>query len=582
MAPITVEKQQNAEHADPSTSNTSGKEYKRDLKLLQTGRPVPGYENTPELIEAHLKKTGGKPYFRFPPEPNGFLHIGHAKSMNLNFGNAVACDGKCYLRYDDTNPEAEDQEYIDEIPQTAKWLGWEPDWITFSSDYFEQLYDFAVRLIKDKKAYVDHCSADEIKKQRENREESPWRNQSVEDNLRKFEHMRQGRYAEGAATLRVKADMKSDNPNMRDFIAYRVKYVEHPHVKDKWCIYPSYDYTHCLIDSLEDIDYSLCTLEFETRRESYFWLLEQLDLWRPHVWEFSRLNITGALLSKRKINFLARKGIVRGLDDPRLLTIAGLRRRGYTPQAINRFCDLVGVTRSMNVIQVAMLENTLREDLDERCERRLMVINPLKVIIDNWKGSKPVECPNHPRKPELGSRTLTFTDTLYIDRSDFHLEDNDKKFYGLALPLSGCEPRPVGLKYSGNIIPRSVEKNADGEVEVLHVDIDFERTKKAKTNISWVSTSDCTPVEFRLYTPLLKDDRAAIAPEFMEYIDENSEIVLHGFSEKAVTTLKTFESVQAERFGYFVCDQDSEPEKEHYVMNRVLDLKEYKPKPDAK
>lgn len=581
MDPRTVEKQENAKHSDPS-SNLSGKEYKRDLKLLQTGRPVPGYENTPELIEAHLKKTGGKPYFRFPPEPNGFLHIGHAKSMNLNFGNAVACNGKCYLRYDDTNPEAEDQEYIDEIPQTAKWLGWKPDWITFSSDYFEQLYEFAIRLIKDKKAYVDHCTSDEIKKQREIREESPWRNQSVEDNLRKFEHMRQGRYAEGAATLRVKADMKSDNPNMRDFIAYRVKYVEHPHVKDRWCIYPSYDYTHCLIDSLEDIDYSLCTLEFETRRESYFWLLEQLDLWRPHVWEFSRLNITGALLSKRKINFLARKGIVRGLDDPRLLTIAGLRRRGYTPQAINRFCDLVGVTRSMNVIQVAMLENTLREDLDERCERRLMIINPLKVVIDNWKGSKLVECPNHPRKPELGSRTLPFTDSFYIDRSDFRLEDNDKKFYGLALPLSGCEPRPVGLKYSGNIIPRSVEKNMDDEVEVLHVDIDFERTKKAKTNISWVSANDSIPVEFRLYTPLLKDDRAAIAPEFMEYIDENSEVVAHGFSEKAITTLKTFESVQAERFGYFVRDQDTKPENGLYVMNRVLDLKEYKPKPNEK
>lgn len=574
---FSLSEQKQEVHRDPVPGASPGKELKRDLKLLQSGRPVPGYKNTPELIEAHLKRTGGKPYFRFPPEPNGFLHIGHAKSMNLNFGNALACDGKCYLRYDDTNPEAEDQEFIDEIPQTARWLGWNPDWITFSSDYFDQLYDFAIQLIKDDKAYVDHCSVEEIKKQRELREESPWRNQSVEDNLRKFEHMRQGRYAEGEATLRVKADMKSNNPNMRDFIAYRVKYVEHPHIKDKWCIYPSYDYTHCLIDSLEDIDYSLCTLEFETRRESYFWLLEQLNLWRPHVWEFSRLNITGALLSKRKINFLARKGIVRGFDDPRLLTIAGLRRRGYTPQAINRFCDLVGITRSMNVIQVGMLENTLREDLDERCERRLMIVNPLKVVVDNWKGFKPVECPNHPRKPEMGNRTLLFTDTFYIDRSDFHLEDNDKKFYGLTIPVSGCAPRPVGLKYSGNAIPKFAEIGKDGEVEVLHVDIDFERTQKPKVNISWVSASECIPVEFRLYTALLKDDRAAIASEFMEYIDENSETICHGFAEKSITNLKSFQSVQSERFGYFVLDQDSIPEKGYYVMNRVLDLKQYKP-----
>lgn len=561
-----------------SPKDSQPKEFKRDLKVLQTGRPVPGYENTPELLAAHLKRTGGKPYFRFPPEPNGFLHIGHAKSMNLNFGNAVAHNGKCYLRYDDTNPEAEDQEFIDHIPEMAQWLGWRPDWVTFSSDYFDQLYEFAIRLIKDGKAYVDHSTVDEIKKQRELREDSPWRNRSVEENLLYFEHMRQGRFAEGAATLRVKADMKSDNPNMRDFVAYRVKYCEHPHVKDKWCIYPSYDYTHCLIDSLEDIDYSLCTLEFETRRESYFWLLEQLNLWRPHVWEFSRLNITGALLSKRKINLLARKGIVRGLDDPRLLTIAGLRRRGYTPAAINRFCDLVGITRSMNVIQISMLENTLREDLDDRCERRLMVINPLKVVVDNWKGTKTVECPNHPRKPELGSRSITFTDTFYIDQSDFHLEDNDKKYYGLALPLPGAEPRPVGLKYCGNVIPKSVEKNASGEVEVLHVDIDFERKQKPKTNISWVSGTENISVEYRLYVALLKDDRAAIDPDFLKYIDENSETISHGYAEKCVADLKLWESVQAERFGYFVVDKDSKPEEGKYVMNRVLELREDKQK----
>ncbi|KAH9600702.1 Glutamyl/glutaminyl-tRNA synthetase [Trypanosoma melophagium] len=546
-------------------------EVKKDLRLLQTGRPVQGCTNTPELLEKHNVITEGKPYFRFPPEPNGFLHIGHAKSMNLNFGCAVSHGGKCYLRYDDTNPETEEQVYIDAIAEMVRWMGWKPDWITFSSDYFQQLYDFAIHLIKDGKAYVDHSTADEIKKQRENREESKWRNRPVEENLLHFDYMRQGRYAEGEATLRVKIDMKSDNPNMRDFIAYRVKYSAHPHSKEKWCIYPSYDYTHCLIDSIENIDYSLCTLEFETRRESYFWLLEQLNLWRPHVWEFSRLNVTGSLLSKRKINVLVKKGIVRGFDDPRLLTLAGMRRRGYTPEAINRFCDLVGITRSMNVIQVSMLEHVLREDLDERTNRRLMIVDPIKVVIDNWDGEKEVECPNHPRCEERGLRKVKFTKTFYIDRSDFRTEDNNSKFYGLA-----PGPRAVGLKYSGNIFCRSYECDAAGQPSLIHVEVDFERAVKPKTNISWVSEANAVPVEFRLYTYLLKDDRAAIDPEFLKYINTDSEQIVQGYAEPAVREAKVFESMQAERFGYFVVDPDTCAER--LVMNRVLTLKEDKEK----
>ncbi|CCW65315.1 unnamed protein product [Phytomonas sp. EM1] len=546
-------------------------DIKRDLKALQTGRPVPGYKNTPELIEAHLAKTGGKPYFRFPPEPNGFLHIGHAKSMNLNFGSAKAHGGKCYLRYDDTNPESEEQIYIDAILEMVKWMGWEPDWVTFSSDYFEQLSEFAIRLIKKGKAYVDHSTPEQLRQQRELREESPWRNRSVEENLRLFKHMLQGRYDEGEAVLRVKGDMKSDNPNMRDFVAYRVKYTEHPHAKDKWCIYPSYDYTHCLIDSLEDIDYSLCTLEFETRRESYFWLLDELDLWRPHVWEFSRLNVTGSLLSKRKINVLVAKGIVRGFDDPRLLTLAGMRRRGYNPKAINKFCDLIGVTRSMNIIQISNLENTLREDLDDRCERRQMIINPIKVVVDNWSGEMEVECPNHPRKPELGTRKVIFTDSFYIDESDFRPVDDDPKFYGVA-----PGPRAVGLKYCGNITCTGFERNEDGTPRIIHVTIDFDRKVKPKTNITWVSIKHCVPVEFRLYTALLMDDRAAIDPEFLKFIDANSEKICHGFSEKCVESMKVFEPLQAERFGYFVVDPDTKPS--HLVMNRILGLREDKNK----
>ncbi|CUG90595.1 glutaminyl-tRNA synthetase, putative [Bodo saltans] len=554
-----------------ATVDLTGNAAKKDLKVLETGRPVAGYSNDDALKAKHVAVTGGKPYFRFPPEPNGFLHIGHAKSMNLNFGSALAHGGKCYLRYDDTNPESEEQIYIDAIEEMARWMGWSPDWVTYSSDYFDELYEFAIRLIKDGKAYVDHSTGEEVKKQREERVDSPYRNRPIEESLLLFEHMRQGRYEEGAATLRLKMDMQSDNPNMRDIIAYRIKYNEHPHIKDKWCVYPSYDYTHCLIDSLENIDYSLCTLEFETRRESYFWLLEQLEMWRPHVWEFSRLNVTGSLLSKRKINVLVKKGIVRGFDDPRLLTLAGMRRRGYTPRAINKFCDLVGITRNMNVIQINMLENSLREDLDEITARRLLIMDPVKVVIDNWKGEKDVECPNHPRNTEFGNRIVKFTDTFYIDRSDFHEEDNNSKFYGVA-----PGPRAVGLKYSGNIVCKSFERDAAGNVSVIHADIDFERAVKPKTNISWVSAVHGVPVELRHYTYLLKDDKAATDPDFLKYIDEKSEEVLRGVVEPGVEQLKVFESIQAERFGYYVADSDSKPGK--FVMNRVISLKEDKEK----
>ena len=557
--------------APAATKEAESFEVKKDLKILQTGRPVAGYSNSDELKEKHVKVTGGHPYFRFPPEPNGYLHIGHAKSMNLNFGSAAAHNGRCYLRYDDTNPETEEQVYIDAIKEMALWMGWKPDWITYSSDYFDHLYAFAITLIKDGKAYVDHSTAEELKKQREDRFDSPWRTRSVEENLKLFEWMRQGRYAEGEATLRLKMDMQCDNPNMRDVIAYRVKYNAHPHVKDKWCVYPSYDYSHCLIDSIEDIDYSLCTLEFETRRESYFWVLEQLNLWRPHVWEFSRLNVTGSLLSKRKINVLVKKGIVRGFDDPRLLTLAGMRRRGYTPQAINKFCELVGITRSMNVIQITMLENALREDLDERTMRRFLIVDPVKVVVDNWRGEKDVEAPNHPRNEAAGKRVLKFTNEFYIDRSDFREEDNNSKFYGVA-----PGPRPVGLKYCGNIVCKGFDRNAAGQVSVIHVDIDFDRAAKPKTNISWVSAANAVPIELRLYSYLLKDDKAAIDPDFLKYIDDKSETVFRGFGEAGLERLAVFESVQAERFGYYVVDPDTTPGA--LVMNRVITLKEDKEK----
>lgn len=542
----------------------------RDLKLLESGRPVPGYSNTPELLEQHKAVTGGKPWLRFPPEPNGFLHIGHAKSMNINFGNAKYHGGKCYLRYDDTNPETEEQVYIDAIKEMVLWMGWTPDWVTYTSDYFPQCHAFAIKLIKDGLAYVDHSTPDMLKKQREERTDSPWRDRSVEENLKLFEKMRQGRYAEGEATLRCKIDMKHDNPNMRDFIAYRIKYNAHPHSGDKWCIYPSYDFTHCIIDSLENIDYSCCTLEFETRRESYFWLLDKLNLYRPHVWEFSRLNVTGSLLSKRKINVLVQKKIVRGFDDPRLLTLAGMRRRGYHPEAINRFCDLVGTTRTLNVIDIKMLENTLREYLDEKAERRMGIIDPVKVKIVNWKGKQDIQAPNFPRNAELGTRPSFFTEEFYIDRSDFAENDDNKKFFGVVIG------RPVGLKYTGNMTALSFERDANGVVQTILADIDFDRKVKPKTNISWLSVDNAVPVELRLYDYLLTDDRAAIDPDFLRFIDPNSESIVHGFVEKCVATQPIRTTYQFERFGYYTIDDDTKAGS--LVMNRVLGLNQDKEK----
>lgn len=541
----------------------------RDLRHLETGRPVPGYENTPELKAAHEAFTKGRPHFRFPPEPNGYLHIGHAKSMNLNFGEAKKHGGFCYLRYDDTNPESEETEYIQAIEEMARWMGWSPDKITFSSDYFDTLYELAIKLIKDGFAYVDHSTPEMIRKQREDKTNSPWRDRGVEENLRLFEHMRQGRYAEGEATLRLKMDMTSNNPNLRDVIAYRVKYAPHPHVGDKWCMYPSYDYTHCLVDSLENVDYSLCTLEFEIRRESYFWLLDKLNMYRPNVWEFSRLNVTGSLLSKRKINTLVHNGIVRGFDDPRLLTLAGMRRRGYTPAAINRFCDLVGITRAQNVIDIRMLEQVQREALDESCHRRLAVVDPVKLKIVNWSGRQGVMAPNHPANEAFGSREVDFTDELYIDRSDFRKAD-EPKYFGLA------PGKIVGLKYSGTVKCIDFDEDKDGNVTIIRCEVDFERKVKPKTNIGWVSAATGLPVEVRTYTPLLTDDKAAIEPDFLKYIDVNSETVSQGFIEAAAGGLKLRDSVQFERMGFYTVDDDTTPAK--LVMNLIVSLKADKEK----
>ena len=362
--------------------------------------------NSPEILAKHRAATGGKVHTRFPPEPNGYLHIGHAKSIRFNFTVAKAYGGNTYLRFDDTNPCKENNEFIDHIKDIVSWLGYEPYKTTASSDYFQELYDIAINLIKKDKAYVCFQTSEEMKAGRDSKEDSPWRNKPVEENLKKLEKMRQGRYAEGEACLRVKMDMQNANPNLRDFVAYRIRYVSHPHTGDAWCIYPTYDYTHCLVDSIENVTHSLCTLEFETRRESYYQLLKDAEMFQPFVYEFSRLNISNTVLSKRKIEKLVSTGRCRGWDDPRLHTIQGLKRRGYTPSMINTFCEAIGVSRHGNETLVSnkKLEFYARKELDVSAPRTFAVLDPLKVEITNFKDIKANKIAVHlfPGFPEKG------------------------------------------------------------------------------------------------------------------------------------------------------------------------------------
>ncbi|GFP85363.1 glutamine--tRNA ligase [Phtheirospermum japonicum] len=379
--------------------------FKVHTEVYFSDRPVLRACNSKEVLEKHLKVTGGKVFTRFPPEPNGYLHIGHAKAMFVDFGLAKERGGCCYLRYDDTNPEAEKKEYIDHIEEIVGWMGWEPFKITYSSDYFQELYDLAVELIQRGHAYVDHQTPDEIKEYREKKMNSPWRDRPIEESLKLFDDMKNGLIEEGKATLRMKQDMQSDNFNMYDLIAYRIKFTRHPHAGDKWCIYPSYDYTHCIVDSLENITHSLCTLEFETRRASYYWLLDALGLYQPYVWEYSRLNISNTVMSKRKLNRLVTEKWVDGWDDPRLMTLAGLRRRGVTATSINAFVRGIGITRSdSSLIRLDRLEYHIREELNKTASRAMVVLNPIKV---------------------------PFSKVVYIEKSDFRMKDS-KDYYGLA------------------------------------------------------------------------------------------------------------------------------------------------------
>jgi glutaminyl-tRNA synthetase len=557
------------------------KESGVDSEALQ-GRELPSGVNSPALIEAHLKITNGKVRTRFPPEPNGYLHVGHAKSMNMNFSLAFDKLGvpkenrQTIFRFDDTNPEAESQEYIDSLTQDVAWMGWKPHPTTYSSDYFQELYDLAVELIKRDKAYVCHQSKVEIEASREIAKQllatpdkpellavkdkvcSPWRNRPVEESLKEFDNMRKGMYGASDATLRMKMDMSSPNPNMWDQIAYRIKYVAHPHAGDKWCIYPTYDYTHCLVDSLEHIDYSICTLEFETRRESYFWLLEALDLYRPKVYEMSRLNLTNTLLSKRKLLKLVNNGYMRGWSDPRMPTIQGLRRRGYNPTILNAFCNEIGVTRNYNVVQYDRLATQARNYLHLHSPRVMGLLKPIQVVMTNERPASflnktHAKVPHFPFDDSRGTHSIPLEDSFYIDSSDFRVEDSPD-FYGLA------PNKVVGLRYFARIRCDSYESNSDGSISSLKCSyVADDDPAKPKVYIQWVGEKDAVSVEVRMYNNLFLVE---------EPTDENWEEMLNPSSEvieaKAMVDSSIFLwhpvsecAVQFERTGFFTVDSDS-------------------------
>ena len=517
---------------------------------------------------------------RFPPEPNGYLHIGHAKSICLNFGLAKEYQGLCNLRFDDTNPVKEDVEYVDSIKADVEWLGfkWEGE-PRYASDYFDALYGYAIELIEKGLAYVDELSPDQMREYRgtltEPGKNSPYRDRSVEENLALFERMKNGEFAEGTLSLRAKIDMASPFMVMRDPVLYRIKFASHHQTGDKWCIYPMYDFTHCISDAIERITHSLCTLEFQDNRRLYDWVLENISIERPlpHQYEFSRLNLEGTLTSKRKLLKLVNEGIVDGWNDPRMPTISGLRRRGYTPASLREFCRRIGVTKQDNVVEYSALEACIREDLNENAPRAMAVIDPVRVVIENFEGEETLTAPNHPNRPELGERQLPFTKELYIDRADFREEAN-KQYKRLVLG------KEVRLRNAYVIKAERVEKDANGEITTIFCTYDPETLgknpadgRKVKGVIHWVSAVHNHPAEFRLYDRLFTVPNPGAAEEIESVLNPTSLVVKHGFVEQSLANAEPEKGYQFEREGYFCADnKDSRPE--HLVFNLTVSLKE--------
>lgn len=517
---------------------------------------------------------------RFPPEPNGYLHIGHAKSICLNFGLAKEYNGLCNLRFDDTNPVKEDVEYVDSIKADVEWLGfkWEGE-PRYASDYFDALYGYAIELIKKGLAYVDELSPEEMREYRgtltEPGKNSPYRDRSVEENLALFEKMKNGEFAEGKASLRAKIDMASPFMVMRDPVLYRIKFASHHQTGDKWCIYPMYDFTHCISDALERITHSLCTLEFQDNRRLYDWVLENISIERPlpHQYEFSRLNLEGTLTSKRKLLKLVNDEIVDGWNDPRMPTISGLRRRGYTPASIREFCRRIGVTKQDNVVEYSALEACIRDDLNQNAPRAMAVIDPVRVVIENFEGEEMLTAPNHPNRPELGERQLPFTKEIYIDRADFREEAN-KQYKRLVLG------KEVRLRNAYVIKAERVEKDANGEITTIFCTYDPETLgknpadgRKVKGVIHWVSATQNHPAEFRLYERLFTVPNPGAEENIESVLNPTSLVVKHGFVEQSLGNAEAEKGYQFEREGYFCADsKDSHPE--HLVFNLTVSLKE--------
>ncbi|MFV7783865.1 glutamine--tRNA ligase [Shewanella marisflavi] len=521
---------------------------------------------------------------RFPPEPNGYLHIGHAKSICLNFGLAKDYKGLCNLRFDDTNPEKEDIDYVNSIQADVQWLGFQWDGeIRYSSNYFDQLHQYAIELINKGLAYVCFLNGEQTREYRGTLKEpgknSPYRDTSVEENLELFEKMRKGEFKEGECALRAKIDMASPFICMRDPVIYRIRFAHHHQTGDKWCIYPMYDFTHCISDAIENITHSLCTLEFQDNRRLYDWVLDNLDDFqapnRTRQYEFSRLNLEYTLMSKRKLNDLVVRGLVSGWDDPRMPTIAGLRRRGYTPASIREFCRRIGVTKQDNMVEVGMLDACIREELNEHAPRAMAVINPVKVIIENYPEGQveKLSAPAHPTIETMGQRELVFGRELYIDADDFREEAN-KKYKRL---IQGKEVR---LRNAYVIKAERCDKDEAGNVTTIYCTYDDQTLgknpadgRKVKGVIHWVEASSCVPAEFRLYDRLFNQANPAAAETVDEVLNPESLVVRHGFVEPGLVNAEAEKAYQFEREGYFCADnKDSSPE--HLVFNLTVALRD--------
>ena len=528
--------------------------------------------------DSKSSKFDNRVHTRFPPEPNGYLHIGHAKAICLNFSLADEYQGKCNLRFDDTNPTAEDEEYVKSIQSDVKWLGYNWDNLCFASDYFQQMYDYAIQLITNGSAYVCDLSADEIHEKRGSLtspgQDSPFRNRSIEENLVLFKQMKNGDFENGSHTLRAKIDMAHANMNMRDPVIYRILHAHHHRTGNDWCIYPMYDWAHGLEDSIEKITHSLCALEFQDHRPIYDWFLDQLDVYHPQQIEFARLNLSYTVMSKRKLKKLVDDNLVSGWDDPRMPTISGFRRRGYSPKSIQNFMFEVGIAKRDNVMEIAKLESTLREDLNKRCERRMAVLNPLKVVITNYPEDQveTLRAVNNPENESDGKRDLPFSKEIYIEKDDF-MEDPPKKFFRLS------PGREVRLRYAYFITCEEVIKDSEGNITELHCKYDPETKggnapdgRKVKATLHWVSASNSIDAEIRKYDRLFHKPEPDKEENFMDAINPNSlEVLSNCKLEPSLMDVQIGESIQFERLGYFCKDPDS---KDSPVFNQTVALRD--------